>query len=144
MLHLPKLENIGARPIYYHIYLKLGRPEQNQCIILPHHTLLWPCPSKALSWACHKAVLHGSRFCRACPCSASSPLLALAYSALIVPCTKFDLALLALSLPVPLGCPGLDKSLTIRTCTDTFVKLLGLPNKGEFFKSRVALRHNTA
>ena len=40
---------------------------------LSYPSLLWPCASKALSWACSKAALHGSWSCNAYSCSASNP-----------------------------------------------------------------------
>ena len=100
--------------LYCHIPLMLDRPEPNQCIILSYPALLWPCPSKALSWDCSSAVLHEYWFCHTCPRSASIPnLLCLPHpeSALVLTCNELNAAPLDLYLLVPLGCPSLSKSL---------------------------------
>ena len=91
-------------------FFLLEQHEPNHCNIMQWHALLGPRPCKALSWACPKTARHESWFYHACPYSAWNFLLALADSALVLPCTELDPALLVLSLPVPFGYPRLEKS----------------------------------
>ena len=98
MLHIQKSENLHVKTLYYHLSLKLGRPEPNQCIILSCYALLLPCPIKSLSWACPKVILH--IYCSSTHALAQPRILICQTrpeSALVLPCTELNLELLAIT-----------------------------------------------